>query len=148
MRSRWLLAVLALVGGLLSTTPASANVGSYCGGWRATVTGGHQMACYVRSANYEIAARGRAYYDGGERLDQLNISVTLQRSSNGTSWTNVVSRVCGFTDVPSEMPGASCLTTARYVDAGMLYRARTFLVLFETNGTIRTTAPSFSPVTS
>src|SRR3990172_9311231 len=106
MRSRWLLAVLALVGGLLSTTPASANVGSYCGGWRATVTGGHQMACYVRSANYEIAARGRAYYDGGERLDQLNISVTLQRSSNGTSWTNVVSRVCGFTDVPSEMPGA------------------------------------------
>jgi len=30
----------------------------------------------------------------------------------------------------------------------MVYRSRTYLVLFEANGTVRTTDPSYSPVTS
>jgi hypothetical protein len=40
------------------------------------------------------------------------------------------------------------LTAAQWVDAGTLYRARTFLVLFEANGTVRTTNPTYSPITS
>ena len=55
---------------------------------------------------------------------------------------------CRFTDIPSTSPGASCLIGAQWVDAGMLYRARTFLVVYKANGTVRTTDPSFSLVTS
>jgi hypothetical protein len=148
MRARWLTVPLALAGVLSFAPGAQANVGSFCGGWKEPVIGAHQSACYVRNANYQVAARGRAYYDGAQRLDQLSISVTLQISDNGTTWSNVTSRVCGFTDIADTAPGEQCLTSARWVEVGSLYRARTFLVLFGEDGSVRTTAPSFSPITS
>ena len=149
MRIRWLLTV-ALIAALMGATPAHANVGSYCGGWRVSIDGGHQNACYIRDADWHVAARGRAYYDGWARLDQLNISVTLQRSTDGASWANVVSKTCGFTggNIPSELPGANCITSGQYVEAGALYRARTFLVLFFQGGAVKVTTPSYSGITS
>src|SRR5262245_34344385 len=105
-------AIVAIVG---TAAPAHANVGTTCSAWRTTKTGGHQAACTVRSANREVAARGRGYYDGPTRLTQLNISVSLQSSLDGTTWTTLVSRTCGFADVPSSPPGGACLTPAQWV---------------------------------
>jgi hypothetical protein len=110
--------------------------------------GARQNACYVRDANWHIAGRGRAYYAGWRPLDQLNIAVTLQRSDDGQSWSKVVSRTCGVTDIPDGLPGAMCLTPAQYVEAGTLYRSRVFLVLFFRDGAVKTTTPTFSPITS
>jgi hypothetical protein len=148
VRIRGIAAAVAMVAMVAVASPAQAAVGTTCGAWKTTKTGGHQSACTVRSANWEVAARGRGFYDGTTRLSQLNISVSLQASVDGVTWTTVVSRSCGFTSIPSSTPGGACLTPAQWVDAGTLYRARTFLVLFETNGTVRTTNPSYSPITS
>jgi len=148
VRIRHIVAAVAIVATVAIATPAQANVGMACSAWKTTKTGGHQSACYIRSADWQVAAKGRGYYDGSTRLAQMNISVSLQFSVDGFSWTTLVSRSCGFTDVPSSSPGGSCLTAAQWVDAGTLYRARTFLVLFETNGTVRTTNPTYSPITS
>jgi hypothetical protein len=148
VRIRQIATAVVIVATLAIATPAHANVGTSCSAWKTTKTGGHQSACYVRSADWQVAAKGRGYYDGSTRLVQMNISVSLQASVDGISWTTLVSRSCGFTDVPSTSPGGSCLTAAQWVDAGTLYRARTFLVLFEANGTVRTTNPSYSPLTS
>ena len=148
MRIRQIATAVAIVATMAIATPAHANVGTSCSAWKTTKTGGHQSACYIRSADWQVAAKGRGYYDGSTKVVQLNISVSLQSSRDGISWTTVVSRSCGFTDVPSSSPGGSCLTAAQWVDAGTLYRARTFLVLFEANGTVRTTNPSYSPLTS
>jgi len=148
VRIRHIAAAVVIVATVAVATPAHANVGSACSAWKTTKTGGHQSACYVRSADWQVAAKGRGYYDGSTRLAQMSISVSLQASSDGFSWTTLASRSCGFTAIPSSPPGGSCLTAAQWVDAGMLYRARTFLILFETNGTVRTTNPSYSPITS
>jgi hypothetical protein len=148
VRIRQIATAVVIVATVAIATPAQANVGTSCSAWRTTKTGGHQSACYVRSADWQVAAKGRGYYDGSTKLVQMNISVSLQSSIDGISWTTLVSRSCGFTDVPSTSPGGSCLTAAQWVDAGTLYRARTFLVLFEANGTVRTTNPSYSPLTS
>lgn len=148
MRIRQIATAVAIVATMAIATPAHANVGTSCSAWKTTKTGGHQSACYIRSADWQVAAKGRGYYDGSTKVVQLNISVSLQSSVDGISWTTVVSRSCWFTDVPSSSPGGSCLTAAQWVDAGTLYRARTFLVLFEANGTVRTTNPSYSPLTS
>jgi hypothetical protein len=147
VRIRQIATAVVIVATLAIATPAHANVGTSCSAWKTTKTGGHQSACYVRSADWQVAAKGRGYYES-TRLVQMNISVSLQASVDGISWTTLVSRSCGFTDVPSTSPGGSCLTAAQWVDAGTLYRARTFLVLFEANGTVRTTNPSYSPLTS
>lgn len=148
MRIRQIATAVVIVATVAIATPAQANVGTSCSAWRTTKTGGHQSACYVRSADWQVAAKGRGYYDGSTKLVQMNISVSLQSSIDGISWTTLVSRSCGFTDVPATSPGGSCLTAAQWVDAGTLYRARMFLVLFEANGTVRTTNPSYSPLTS
>ena len=148
MRIRQIATAVVMVATVAIATPAQANVGTACSAWKTTKTGGHQSACYVRSADWQVAAKGRGYYDGSTRLVQMNISVSLQSSTDGVSWTTLISRSCGFTDIPSSPPGGSCLTPAQWVDAGMLYRARTFLVLFEANGTVRTTNPTYGPVTS
>jgi len=149
MRARWVV-VLALVGATMGAVPAYANVGADCGGWKVSSDGAHQNACYIRDADWHIAAKGRAYYDGSAPLDQLNISVTLQRSTDNTTWTSVVSKTCGFVDgdIPNDIPGSSCFTSARYVDAGVLYRTRTFLVLFFRSGAVKVTTPSYSGITS
>ena len=148
MRIRQIATAVVIVATVAIATPAHADVGTSCSAWKTTKTGGHQSACYVRSADWQVAAKGRGYYDGSTKLVQINISVSLQSSVDGFSWTTLASRSCGFTSIPSSAPGGSCLTTAQWVDAGTLYRARTFLVLFEANGTIRTTNPTYSPVTS
>ena len=148
MRIRQIATAVAIVATVAIATPAHASVGTSCSAWKTTKTGGHQSACYVRSADWQVAAKGRGYYDGSTKLVQMNISVSLQSSIDGISWTTLASRSCGFTDVPSSSPGGSCSTAAQWVDAGTLYRARTFLVLFEANGAVRTTNPSYSPVTS
>ena len=148
MRIRQIATAVVIVATVAIATPAQANVGTSCSAWKTTKTGGHQSACYVRSADWQVAAKGRGYYDGSTKLAQMNISVSLQSSIDGITWSTLVSRSCGFTDVPSSSPGGSCLTAAEWVDAGTLYRARTFLVLFEANGTVRTTNPSYSPITS
>jgi hypothetical protein len=145
---RQIATAVVIVATVAVATPAHANVGTSCSAWKTTKTGGHQSACYVRSADWQVAAKGRGYYDGSTKVVQLNISVSLQSSVDGISWTTVVSRSCGFTNVLSSSPGGSCFTAAQWVDAGTLYRARTFLVLFEANGTVRTTNPSYSPPTS
>ena len=148
MRIRQIAAAVVIAATIAIATPAHANVGTTCSAWKTTKTGGHQSACSVRSADRQVAAKGRGYYDGSTKLVQMSISVSLQSSADGFSWITLASRSCGFTDVPSAAPGGSCLTGAQWVDAGMLYRARTYLVLFEANGTVRTTDPSYSPVTS
>jgi len=148
VRIRQIATAVVIVATVAIATPAQANVGTSCSAWKTTKTGGHQSACYVRSADWQVAAKGRGYYDGSTKLAQMNISVSLQSSIDGITWSTLVSRSCGFTDVPSSSPGGSCLTAAEWVDAGTLYRARTFLVLFEANGTVRTTNPSYSPITS
>ncbi len=148
MRIRQIAVAVGIVAMVAIATPAHANVGTACSAWKTTKTGGHQSACYVRSADWQVAAKGRGYYDGQTRLVQMNISVSLQSSIDGFTWTTLTSRSCGFTGVPSSSPGGSCLTAAQWVDAGTLYRARTFLVLFEANGTVRTTNPTYSPITS
>lgn len=148
MRIRQIATAVVIVATVAIATPAQANVGTSCSAWKTTKTGGHQSACYVRSADWQVAAKGRGYYDGSTKLVQMNISVSLQSSIDGITWSTLVSRSCGFTAVPSSSPGGSCLTAAEWVDAGTLYRARTFLVLFEANGTVRTTNPSYSPITS
>jgi hypothetical protein len=147
MRKRTIAVLLALASVTLFAPPAHANVGTNCGGWRTNAPGAWQNACYIRSANWEIAGRGKAYYDGPARLEQLNVSVTLQISMDGTRWSGVASRSCGFADVPTEPPGGLCTTAVRYVDAGMLYRTRTFLVLFGADGSVATTSPTYSPIT-
>ena len=73
VRIRGIAAAVAIVAIVASATPAHANAGTTCGAWKTTKTGGHQSACTVRSANWEVAARGRGYYDGATRLTQLNI---------------------------------------------------------------------------
>ena len=148
MRLRQIATAVVIVATVAIATPAQANVGTACGAWKSTKTGGHQSACYVRSTDRQVAAKGRGYYDGSTRLVQMNIAVSLQSSANGVSWTTLASRSCGFTDIPSSQPGGSCLTGAQWVDAGIRYRARVFLVLFEANGTVRTTNPTYSAVTS
>jgi len=148
VRIRHLATAVVIVATVAIATPAHANVGSACSAWKTTKTGGHQSACYVRSADWQVMAKGRGYYDGTTRLDQMNIAVSLQSSFDGFTWTTLASRSCGFTNVPSSSPGGACLTAAQWVDAGTLYRARTFLVLFEANGTVRMTNPTYSPVTS
>jgi hypothetical protein len=148
VRIRQIATAVAIVATMAIATPAHANVGTSCSAWKTTKTGGHQSACYVRSADWQVAAKGRGYYDGSTKLVQMNISVSLQSSIDGITWSTLVSRSCGFTAVPSSSPGGSCLTAAEWVDAGTLYRARTFLLLFEANGTVRTTNPSYSPITS
>jgi hypothetical protein len=148
VRIRQIATAVVIVATVAIATPAQANVGTSCSAWKTTKTGGHQSACYVRSADWQVAAKGRGYYDGSTKLVQMNISVSLQSSIDGITWSTLVSRSCGFTAVPSSSPGGSCLTAAEWVDAGTLYRARTFLVLFEANGTVRTTNPSYSPITS
>jgi hypothetical protein len=148
VRIRQIATAVVILATVAIATPAHANVGAACSAWKTTKTGGHQSACYVRSADWQVAAKGRGSYDGSTKLVQMNIAVSLQSSVDGISWTTIVSRSCGFTDVPSSSPGGSCLTAAQWVDAGTLYRARTFLVLFEANGTVRTTNPSYSPLTS
>ena len=57
MRMRWMV-VLALVVTTMGATPAQANVGSYCGGWKVSADGAHQNACYIRDANWHVAAKG------------------------------------------------------------------------------------------
>jgi len=148
MRKRSIATILALASVLLLGTPARANIGTYCGGWRSTVAGAYQNACYIRSANWEIAGRGKGYYTGQAKLDQLNVSVTLQTSVDGFHWSGVATRTCGFTDVPSEPPGGLCTTAVRYVEAGMLYRTRTFLILFRSDGGVVVTPPTFGPITT
>jgi hypothetical protein len=148
VRIRHIAAAVVIFATVAIATPAQANVGTACSAWKTTKTGGHQSACYVRSADWQVAAKGRGYYDGSTRLAQMSISVSLQASVDGFSWTTLASRSCGFTDIPSSSPGGSCLTPAQWVDAGTLYRARTFLILFENNGTVRTTNPTYGPVTS
>ena len=148
VRIRHIATTVVIVATVAIATAAHANVGTACSAWKATKTGGHQSACYVRSADWEVTAKGRGYYDGSTRLVQMNIAVSLQSSIDGFTWTTLASRSCGFTSVPSSSPGGSCLTAAQWVDAGTLYRARTFLVLFEANGTVRTTNPTYSPITS
>jgi hypothetical protein len=148
MRKRTIATLIALASVVMVGAPAHANIGTYCGGWKQTSVGAWQNPCYIRSANWEIAGRGKAYYDGPDRLDQLNVSVTVQSSIDGTHWSPVVSRSCGFTDIPRDAPGALCTTAVRYVDAGVLYRTRTFLILFSANGSVLITAPTFSPITS
>jgi len=148
VRIRQIAAAVVIVATVALATPAKADVGTSCSAWKTTKTGGHQSACYVRSADWQVAAKGRGYYDGSTKLVQMNISVSLQASVDGFSWTTIASRSCGFTSIPGSAPGGSCLTAAQWVDAGTLYRARTFLVLFEANGTVRTTNPSYSPLTS
>jgi hypothetical protein len=138
VRIRHIAAAVVIFATVAIATPAQANVGTACSAWKTTKTGGHQSACYVRSG----------YYDGSTRLAQMSISVSLQASVDGFSWTTLASRSCGFTDIPSSSPGGSCLTPAQWVDAGTLYRARTFLILFENNGIVRTTNPTYGPVTS
>jgi hypothetical protein len=148
VRIRHIATAVVIVATVAIATPAHANVGTGCSAWKTTKTGGHQSACYVRSADWEVAAKGRGYYDGSTRLVQMNIAVSLQSSIDGFTWTTLASRSCGFTSAPSSSPGGSCLTAGQWVDAGTLYRARTFLVLFEANGTVRTTNPTYSPVTT
>jgi hypothetical protein len=148
MRKRTIAVLIALASVTVLGAPAHANIGSYCGGWRSMTPGAWQNPCYVRSANWEIAGRGKGYYNGSANLDQLSISVTVQSSIDGMHWSPVVSRSCGFTDIPTEAPGGLCATGVRYVDAGVLYRTRTFLILFGSNGQIVTTTPTFSPITS
>ena len=148
MRIRQIAAAVVIVATVALATPAHADVGTSCSAWKATKTGGHQSACYVRSADWQVAAKGRGYYDGSTKLVQMNIAVSLQASVDGFSWTTIASRSCGFTSIPGSAPGGSCLTAAQWVDAGTLYRARTFLVLFEANGAVRTTNPSYSSITS
>jgi hypothetical protein len=148
VRIRQIATAVVIVATVAIATPARASVGTTCSAWKTTKTGGHQSACYVRSADWQVAAKGRGYYDGSTRLAQMSVSVSLQASTDGFSWTTLASRSCGFTDIPSSSPGGSCLTPAQWVDAGTLYRARTFLILFETNGMVRTTNPTYSPVTS
>ena len=67
MRIRGIAAAVAIVAIVASATPAHANVGTTCGAWKTTKTGGHQSACTVRSANWEVAARGRGYYEARVR---------------------------------------------------------------------------------
>jgi hypothetical protein len=148
MRKRTIAVVMALASVTLFATPAHANIGTYCGGWRTAAPDAWQNACYIRSANWEIAGRGKGFYDGSRQLDRLNVAVTLQTSMDATHWSSVASRSCGFTDVPNEPPGGLCTTGARYIEAGALYRTRTFLVLFRADGSVTTTSPTFSPVTS
>ena len=118
MRIRQIATAVVIVATVAIATPAQANVGTSCSAWKTTKTGGHQSACYVRSADWQVAAKGRGYYDGSTKLVQMNISVSLQSSIDAD------------------------------VSAVRAYRARTFLVLFEANGTVRTTNPSYSPITS
>jgi hypothetical protein len=148
MWKRSIAVVLAIASATLMATPAHANVGTYCGGWRATASGGYENACYIRSANWEIAGRGKGYYVGTVRLDQLNVSVTLQASMDGMNWWSVASRSCGFTAIPSEPPGGVCTTGARYVEAGTLYRSKVFLILFGSDGSVVVTQPTVSPITT
>jgi hypothetical protein len=151
MRRRQIATAVVLVTTVAIAAPATqarANVGTACSAWKTTKTSGHQSACVIRSVDWQVAAKGRGFYDGSIRLTQMNISVSVQSSVDGFAWTTLVSRSCGFTPIPSSSPGGSCLTAAMWVDAGTLYRARTFLVLFEANGTVRTTNPTYSPITS
>ena len=148
MRRRQIATAVVIVATLAIAIPARASGGTTCSAWKTTKTGGHQSACYVRTADRQVAAKGRGYYDGSTKLTQMTISVSLQSSMDGVSWITLASRTCGFTDVPSAAPGGSCLTAAQWVGDGMVYRSRTYLVLFEANGTVRTTDPSYSPVTS
>jgi hypothetical protein len=148
MRKRTIAVTLALAGVVLLATPARANIGTYCGGWRSTEAGTYQNPCYIRSANWEIAGRGKGYVTDARAWDQLNVSVTLQTSADGTHWSNVTSRTCGFTDIPTEAPGALCTTAVRYIDAGMLYRTRTFLVLFAKSGDVVVTPATVGPITT
>jgi len=110
VRRRQIATAVVIVATLAIAIPARASGETTCSAWKTTKTGGHQSACYVRTADRQVAAKGRGYYDGSTKLTQMTI--------------------------------------AQWVGDGMVYRSRTYLVLFEANGTVRTTDPSYSPVTS
>jgi hypothetical protein len=146
MRKRAITTMVALTSMLVLTAPAHADTGTYCSGWKAMSAGAYQNACSIHSTSSEIAGRGKGYYVGSVPLDQLSVSVALQASTDGSGWSNVASRTCGFTDIPTEPPGGVCTTGIRSAEWGMRYRTRAFLILFASNGSIVVTSPTFSPV--
>ena len=135
--------------------PAFADIGIYCGGWDSSVgvAGLVQNGCYDRNADYTIRARGKAYYEGGGNVDQISVSVQLQRAVNDGSpgsWSNVKSNVCGWTGggIETAPPGNICNTAFANVAAGYLYRGRVSVTVFFHNGNTDTTSFSYSPLTT
>ncbi len=144
-------AVAAVLVVLATAVPARANIGSYCGGWESGAVAGVSVnACYERTATWQIRGRGKAYYDGTRSVDYLAISVQLQRSADGSSWSTIRSNVCGWDgpDVASAAPGNMCNTNAANVDAGFLYRSRAQVTIFFANGTNATTSFAYSGLTT
>ena len=144
-------AVAAVLVVLATALPAHANVGTYCGGWETgDVAGLHVNACYERTFTWQIRGRGKAYYDGSRTVTYLSVSVQLQRSADGYSWSSVRSNVCGWSggDVASSAPGNICNTNAIAVDAGFLYRTRAQATVFYGNGTTATTGFTYSDLTT
>jgi hypothetical protein len=150
MRLRTIAVLTALLAALVSAPAAHADIGTHCGGWKSMPNGVYQNACYDRTMNYLVRARGRAYEASRAELDHLSISVTLQASADGTSWKAVKSAVCGFADgdIADEAPGNACTTGTVSADEGLLYRSRVFVVLFWSNGAITQTSPTFSGMTT
>lgn len=141
MRFRSLVVLGALVASLATTaTPAHADIGTHCGGWRETsVDRVYANACYVRTLWYQIGGVGRAFVDR-VGVDHLSIVVKLQKSSNATEWTTVKTTLCGFAggEIAREAPGNECPGGRVSVDAGYLYRTRVAVVVFLSNGSIVT----------
>ncbi|MGZ5327728.1 MAG: hypothetical protein ACXWFU_05140 [Actinomycetota bacterium] len=156
MRKGFLTCVLAAAALItFLATPALADIGVYCGGWDSStgVSGLVQNACYDRNADYTIRARGKAYYTGSANVDQISVSVQLQKAVNDGSpgnWSNVKSNVCGWTGggIESGPPGNICNTPFANVDAGYLYRGRVSVTVFFHNGSTDTTSFSYSPLTT
>src|SRR4029078_4457208 len=87
VRIRHIATTVVIVAPVAIAPPAHANVGTACSAWKATKTGGHQSACYVRSADWEVTAKGRGYYDGSTRLAQTDIAGSVHSSMHGFQWT-------------------------------------------------------------
>jgi hypothetical protein len=150
MRLRSIVVVVAVMTTFGTVPPARADIGTHCGGWKTQSHGIAQNACYDRSSNYLVRARGKAYVSGPYEPDQQSIAVSLQRSADGTSWTTVRSAVCGWTDgdIATEAPGNVCLTGSVSADEGLLYRARVFVLVYWRNGVVTQTSPTYSPITT
>jgi hypothetical protein len=148
MSVRKLGVVLAMVaatatGVVVPAMPASAGIGIDCGGWDGTVgvPGVRINACTDRRADGTVRGRGRAYYVGSWKLDQLSISVQLQRSIGGSIWSTVRSNVCGWSggDIADSTPGNVCATGPAAAD-GALYRSRVSVTVFYAGGSMDTSS--------
>lgn len=134
---------LTIVTSTMFSSPASADVGTYCTVWKSGgLAGSHQRPCYHRTSTNYINGEGRTYVDNNNNIDQLSMVVQIQRAvndGNPNGWELYGSNVCGWLDETiseSQANPETCVTASKVVVAPgtYVYRARVYVTIFYSGG--------------